>query len=192
MALFATNRNRLVEALKKDSKTPANSIVLLQGGGDQGRCAGDSSDVGPVFRQESFFHWAFGVLEPDFYGAIDVESGASYLFMPRLPAEYATWMGHVPTCDEVREAYRVDHVYYVDEMAKILKELKADANLLLLNGTNSDSSKQVWTAAFDGISDFRTNKDNLHHIMSELRVIKTEMELEVLRYVSRVSSAAHR
>ena len=39
MALFAQNRRRLVEALKKDPNLPANSIVLLQGGGDQGRCA---------------------------------------------------------------------------------------------------------------------------------------------------------
>jgi hypothetical protein len=35
MALFAKNRSRLVEALKKNSKTPANSLVLLQGGSDQ-------------------------------------------------------------------------------------------------------------------------------------------------------------
>ena len=71
MALFTKNRSRLVEGLKRCSNLPAgNSIVLLQGGGDTGRCEGDSSDVGPVFRQESFFHWAFGVLEPDYYGAI--------------------------------------------------------------------------------------------------------------------------
>ena len=50
MALFAKNRSRLAAALKENSKTPENAIVLLQGGGDQGRCAGDSSDVGPVFR----------------------------------------------------------------------------------------------------------------------------------------------
>ena len=29
------------------------SVVLLQGGSDQGICEGDSSDVGPVFRQVS-------------------------------------------------------------------------------------------------------------------------------------------
>ena len=53
----------------------SGSVVLLQGGGDQGRCEGDSSDVGPIFRQESYFHWCFGVLEPDYYGAIDVDTG---------------------------------------------------------------------------------------------------------------------
>jgi len=73
-----------------------------------------------------------------------------------------------------------------------LREIQANGNLLLLNGTNSDSGKTTRTAAFDGMSQFQTNDTLLHPVISELRVIKTEMELEVLRYVSRVSSAAHR
>ena len=77
-------------------------------------------------------------------------------------------------------------------MPQRLREIQAESNLLLLKGTNSDSGKNTRTAAFDGISQFQTNQALLHPVMSELRVIKTEMELEVLRYVSRVSSAAHR
>lgn len=43
--------------------------------------------------QESFFHWAFGVIESGCYGVIDVDTGKSTLFVPRLPPSYATWMG---------------------------------------------------------------------------------------------------
>ncbi len=103
MELFATNRRRLVEALKQTAGLPSNAVVLLQGGGEQGNCKGDSSDLAPVFRQEAFFHWAFGVLEPDNYGSIDVETGESTLFIPKLPAEYAVWMGHIPTLEETKE-----------------------------------------------------------------------------------------
>ena len=33
------------------------------------------------------------MLESDFFGAVDVASGKSMLFMPRYPEEYATWKG---------------------------------------------------------------------------------------------------
>ena len=191
MALFAENRNRLAKTLQEHPNLPENSLVLLQGGGDQGRCEGDSSDVGPVFRQESYFHWAFGVLEPDYYGVIDVKNGKSVLFMPRLPEEYTIFMGHVPSCQEVKKAYQVDEVNYVDELPEKLKAMAANPTLLLLNGVNSDSGKTTRIAAFDGISQFRTNDAVLFPIIAELRVIKTPMELDALRYVARISSAAH-
>ena len=43
--------------------------------------------------QESYFHWLFGGLEPGCYAAMEVETGKAILFIPRLPQEYAVWMG---------------------------------------------------------------------------------------------------
>ena len=50
MTLFAENRARLVARLVA-AGAASGEVVLLQGGGHQGMCAGDSSDVGYVFRQ---------------------------------------------------------------------------------------------------------------------------------------------
>ena len=47
----------------------------------------------PFFLQESYFHWTFGVLEGDCFGAVEVDTARSILFFPRLPPEYAIWMG---------------------------------------------------------------------------------------------------
>eukprot|EP00088_Acartia_fossae_P035523 TRINITY_DN3662_c0_g1_i8.p1 TRINITY_DN3662_c0_g1~~TRINITY_DN3662_c0_g1_i8.p1 ORF type:complete len:513 (+),score=108.77 TRINITY_DN3662_c0_g1_i8:24-1541(+) len=193
--LFALNRRRLVDRLKAHPNLPSGSVVLLQGGGDQGRCEGDSSDVGPVFRQESYFHWTFGVLEPDFYGAVDLSTGRSVLYQPRLPEDYAIIMGHVPTAEEIRERYRVDEVRYVDEMADHLKTLgggnTTTPNLLLLEGPNTDSGKTTRPAAFDGMSAFQVNRSLLHPEIAELRVVKTPQELDALRYANKISSLAH-
>lgn len=46
-----------------------------------------------VFLQESFFHYLFGITEPDCYGAVDVDTARCTIFMPRLPDVYAVWMG---------------------------------------------------------------------------------------------------
>lgn len=46
----------------------------------------------PIF-QESYFHWTFGVLEADCFGAVEVDTACAILFVPRLPPEYAIWMG---------------------------------------------------------------------------------------------------
>ena len=66
--------------------------------------------------QESYFHWAFGVLELDYVGAIALDSAHAILFAPRLPASYAVWMGPIPTPDVIRAKYAVDQVHYVDEV----------------------------------------------------------------------------
>jgi len=193
VSLFAENRARICTKLKAVDNLPERSVILLQGGGDQGVCEGDSSDVGPVFRQESYFHWAFGVLEPDYYGSIDVASGRSTIYMPRLPEDYGIIMGHVPTPQEVRERYLVDEVVYVDEMPEHLRAGPHGDNptLLLLEGANTDSGKMTRPAAFDGMSKFNINTSVLHHQMAECRVVKTEAEKEALRYASKISSLAH-
>ena len=63
-----------------------------------------------MFRQESFFHWTFGISEPDFYGAIEVDTGHAVVFAPRLPSEYAVWLGPIHPASVFQEKYCVHHV----------------------------------------------------------------------------------
>ena len=55
-------------------------------------------------------------MEPDCYGAVRVGDSRSYLFIPRLPADYAIWMGRVPTTEDFKAKYEVDEVHFVDEV----------------------------------------------------------------------------
>lgn len=67
--------------------------------------------------QESFFNYLFGVTEPGCYGLVEVATGKAMLFVPRLPEEYAVWMGKLLTCDCFKNKYEVDEVYYADEVS---------------------------------------------------------------------------
>lgn len=88
-------------------------------------------------RQESFFHYLFGVEEEDYFGAIDLRTQQTILFMPRLPQAYSVWMGHIHGPEHMRERYAVDDVFYTEQMPDKLAELDPPA-LHVLHGVNSD------------------------------------------------------
>lgn len=115
--MHQVNRQRLLEQLRRDASLPQTGcFVLLMGGRTQNFY---NTDTEPVFIQESYFHWTFGVTEPDCFGAIDVASGKSYLFFPKLPDTYAIWMGKLYTLDDFGNRYLVDATFYTEQVQTI-------------------------------------------------------------------------
>ncbi|KAL7978757.1 hypothetical protein Chor_013246 [Crotalus horridus] len=250
-ALFALNRTRLCDRLRANEAVPKGAIVVLQGGEQANRYC---TDTGIVFRQESYFHWTFGVTEADCYGAIEVNNGNTILFIPRLPESYAVWMGKIHPPEYYKEKYSVNEVHYTDEIASVLASKNPSVLLTLVSakmhslvliydlerGVNTDSGSVTREASFDKISQdimalsphkkgfldvqsrqislllllfvtpmvtlfcrvpelhgleelkFTVNNTILHPEIAECRVIKTDMELEVLRYTNKISSEAHK
>jgi len=186
--LFVENRQRLVKELKD---LPEGSVVLLEGGKESTRYNTDAEEL--AFRQESYFFWTFGVHEPDCYGAIDVKSGKSILFPPKLHEDYAIWEGKIKAEKFFLDRYAVDEVHFHEKtvIKDYLKKLGAK-KLYLLKANNSDSNKILEPAQFTGKDEFQADIDTLYQIMAELRVFKTDKELEVLRYSSKIASAAHK
>ncbi|XP_068629258.1 xaa-Pro dipeptidase isoform X1 [Battus philenor] len=180
--LFAKNRDRLANKLEH------GQIVILQGGDSINHY---DTDQEYLFRQESYFTWICGVREPGCYCALDVTTKKAHLFIPRLPDEYEVWMGKLLSCEQFKEIYGVDEVHYVDQLQEILKQLKPEV-LLTLSGPNTDSGLTAKEAVFEGIDEFKVDNEILFPIIAELRVIKTPEEIEVMRYVCKISSDAHK
>ncbi|KQJ94091.1 xaa-Pro dipeptidase [Brachypodium distachyon] len=194
MELHAGNRDRLVSALRAQlsaSARPHRGLALLQGGEEQTRYCTDHLEL---FRQESYFAYLFGVQEPGFFGAIDIASGQSILFAPRLPADYAVWMGEIKPLSYFKDKYKVDMVFYVDEIAQVLQDRFSEHGkllLFLLYGKCTDSGNYSKPANFEGIKKFDTDLSTLHPILTECRVIKSDMEIAIIQYANDVSSEAH-
>ncbi|XP_065849908.1 uncharacterized protein [Euphorbia lathyris] len=194
MELHVVNREKLLKSLRQhltETSRPHCGFVLLQGGEEQTRYCTDHLEL---FRQESYFAYLFGVAEPDFYGAIDIATGKSILFAPRLPADYAVWLGEIKPSSYFQERYMVNMVYYRDEIVKVLHELSKEVEkplLFLLHGLNTDSNNFSKPAEFEGIEKFETDLNTLHPILTECRVVKSELELSVIQFANDISSEAH-
>jgi Xaa-Pro dipeptidase len=130
------------------------------------------------------------VKEADYYGLLHVETHKSILFIPRLPAEYAVWMGKIDSTLDVLERYGVNEVHYVDEIQVVVKALNPDI-IFTLKGKNTDSGEFLPPATFNGMDEFQVNHGRLWEEIVECRVIKTDEELKIMQYANQVSSAAH-
>jgi len=187
MKMHRDNRNKLCGRMLKALPNINGAVAIFQGGKSACRNATDHEEL---FRQESFFQYLFGVKEPDFYGAIDLSSKKSILFIPRLPAEYAYWMGKIQPPAYFRDMYEVDEVHFVDEIVRTLHELKAQT-IHFIQGTDTDSGEMHAKPHFEGIENFAQDGEKLFNEIVECRVIKSNDELDLLRYVNKISSDAH-
>lgn len=141
--------------------------------------------------KESYFQYLFGVSEPDCFGIIRISDGRTTLFVPHLTPDYEVWMGPIDSPDDLKKKYEVDEVFFTDEIDRVMSD-KNPQLLLTLSGVNSDSGKIYQPATFAGMEKFPQDADILFPIIAECRVIKSPAEIEVLRYVAKVSSDAHK
>lgn len=84
------------------------------------------------------------------------------LLVPRVDAHHRVWEGHVPGPAEAKKLFGVDRVMYADELKKVLKGRRPVAPA------------------------------KLRDALDELRAVKTEGELALMRRANAVSGAAHR
>jgi Xaa-Pro dipeptidase len=200
LALHAVNRAKLTAAMGE-----ARGVALLQGGDQQTRY---DTDHEPVFRQESYFQYLFGVSEGGCYGAITLPEGRATLFVPRLDMEaYEIFCGQYPSPEDFKAQYAVDEVLYLEDLQGWIETTLRDADaaagdaeqaaakLFLLHGLNSDSGNFAAPASFPGCDEGelleRRDLTLLFDALAEARVCKSAAEVEVMRYVNWVSSMAH-
>jgi len=188
--MYQENRTRLVTAMQlmcSEAGLADPGVALFRGGKSGNR---NDTDHEELFRQESYFSYLFGVDEPDWWGTIHLESGKCTLFMPRLPDEYAIWMGKIQGPAHFAEHYTVEEVKYTDELVETLEQ----QTVHVMHGTNSDSGVAIQDVLCvdemvpDGCP---VVPDYLFKALAECRVCKTFTELDLMRYVSWITSVAH-
>lgn len=126
----------------------------------------------------------------DCYAAIEVDSGKAVVFIPKLDEAYKMWMT-VLSPEEMTKKHQIDESRYVSELEGYLESSKPE-RIFLFAGKDSDSSMETLYPTFEYLSKYDVDKKVLFPLISNLRAIKTADEIEIMRYVCRISSEAHK
>ena len=186
-AMYTEQRQRLAASM--EVKFPGQAVAAIFRG--ETEIAQGSGDETYPFRQDSYFEYLFGYERADCIGCVLREKGLSLLFIPYLSLDYEIVFGHLATLEEVRAQTQVDEVHYAKDIVQVLRA-KGVTKLLQMNGVNSDSGLTTPAATFEGIKDFASDESGwLFEVLAMQRSLKTEREVDLLKYASRVSSLAH-
>lgn len=188
-----------------------NSIAILPGAGIKYR----SHDVEYPFRQNSDFYYLTAYPEPDALAVFIKEdnsnhnnnynsnnnSGKFILFNKSLDLKHQIWHGELLGQEQAIHQYGVDIAYPIEELEQILPKLLLDKEIIYypkFNNdyqpkSNSDKFKQIIFDFFKQNPNVqaRSEHQDLLSIIHELRVIKSPIELEKIRFVTKVSADAH-
>jgi len=186
-SLHKDNRNRLLSsfntALPDHDK---NSIFFFKGEITRPIHDGDT-EFYP--QQESNFFYLFGAQEPDLYGILEIDSGRTTIISPKLNPSLSLWMT-LRDDKYYKETYQVDNCIYADELEKYFETL-SPTNIYFFDGIDSDSGLKPDLPAFPWLSKYTQDHESLYQILCNSRAIKSEDEIEIMRFVNKISSDAH-
>jgi Xaa-Pro aminopeptidase len=197
-------RARLLERMRGEG-AGAGDVALVQGAPKQA--------VHGRFRQHNDLMYLCGVETPHAYLAIDALDGASHLFLPYQPPHLREREGPLVSAADPDGALRatgVDAVHGLDELATFLERarvvwtpLRAGEGAIQSWDTLQRSSQERLSDPWDGRPDRhrwfvrllrerlpRASVRDLAPLLDELRLVKSDAELALLRRSGRLAADA--
>ena len=190
---FKERRDRLAEEMGPHSiAVIATSPVAMR-----------NRDADYKFRADSSFFWLTGFAEPEAVAVIEtyesIDEGYTYsLFCRERNREMEIWNGYRAGVDGAVDDFEADEAYAIDLLDEEIQEkLQNKAKLFYRIGQQATLDARVagWIAKASGESRRGTSAPaqivQLDRIIDELRLHKTEQELELMQIASDISAEAH-
>ena len=171
-SMFAHHRALTVAECKKRG---LEGIILVYGLPEPTR---PHCDFEPVFRQESCFYWLTGVNEADCALLIEIATGKEILFYPQIPEDSIIWSGELPSIDDLKKKYGFENILLMPTLEETLKQY---------NGQKIHSFPE--TCLLKG-HDEQLDKNEVIDVVGNLRQIKDDDEMVLIKYACHVNSEA--
>ena len=177
--IYKERRSRFIEKME-------NGVAVFAGN----KSINYSGDADYDFRQNADFYYLTGYDRP---GAslilVKGKESKSILFINEPSTYSQVYNGMEPSLDEVKNLYGFDKVYYTGDFDDILNKQPVTQNTIYYSFSDEELNKKI-NDLFD--SNYRKPKEIVDSeiITRDLRVIKSEKEIELLQKAIDITNAA--
>lgn len=189
---FEKNRSNFLKNLKqKYSELNNDSLVIFEGGKLEPYYSSDCFYY--FFDQESNFYYLSGVREPNIKLVLDITTGETVLFYEPNPDYYKTWM-IVYSREEIESKYNITTKLMSNFDSFI--QSKNKSVIYILGGINQHSGLKVFAPvlvfkeSYSSLNSKITLNESIYKILCETRLYKTLNELNLIKYVTKISNEA--
>lgn len=172
-----------------------DSVAILSGA----RLASRSADTHFPFRQDSDFWYLTGFDHPNAAAVLNTGEGPDYTLYvePRL-REAEIWTGHRPGVEGAVSDYGADEAHPCEELLAIIPELLADTRRVYHVLGRDEALDRALVSAIEDMR-LRSRLGRVppaeivdpRSIVHEMRLIKDDREIEIMRRAAAISCEAH-
>jgi Xaa-Pro aminopeptidase len=187
--LYRARRNLLASRLSE----AGGGIAILPTAPERPR----NGDNDHPFRHDSHFHYLSGFDEPQSWLVLRSD-GHSALFCRTHNAEREIWDGRRLGPEAAPQVLGVDEAHPVERLDELLPDMMRQQNAVwtLFGGTCATEQRlRGWLATLRARSrqgiESPTNHRDLGPLLDEMRLVKDDSELAIMRRAARISAGAH-
>ncbi len=187
---FSSRRHKVLQQMQPDS------IAVLPGANMKYR----NGDTEYPFRQDSNFYYMTGFCEPNAVMVLckDSKNHSKFiLFNQTNDPEAEVWTGKRAGQQGVRDNYGVDEAYDIAQLEEIMPKLlmnRQNVYYSIAAEKEFDHSMLQWLCKAKLAARYQSSLENLidlKSIIHELRLFKSEHEIQLMRKAAEISAAAH-
>lgn len=156
-----------------------------------------SGDTCYPYRQDSDFYYLSGFDEPESVLVLDGASGETTLFCREKDPEREIWDGFRYGVLDAKSIFRMDHTFAIQDFPNKIESLLKNHRTLWLLGSDATPQKiDIQKRWFDLRSSVSADIQplqcaDLREIVHAMRMIKDEVELNLLRQAAQISALGH-
>ncbi|XP_074865753.1 xaa-Pro aminopeptidase 3 isoform X3 [Carettochelys insculpta] len=158
-----------------------------------------SNDIPYTFHQDTNFLYLCGFQEPDSILVLQslpgkaLPSHKAMLFVPQRDPNRELWDGPRSGTDGAVALTGVDEAYPIEEIRHLVTKLKGDSNMVWYDSTKPVHT-QLHSDYMQPLAEIKARSKNriqaIHHLVQQLRLIKSAAEIERMKVAGRVTSQA--